>query len=616
MTRCAALGLAWVATALSAAALAAADDPMVAERFRRPTALVMTPDGKTLFVANRKSGTISVVDTVENAPVAEIAVGKQLADLQANPACTRLVAVDDAAHELILLAVDGNRPRVLQRVKTAPYPVNATFALDGRQVFVASLWSRQVTRLDISDNESTPPGEPLTLDLPFPPRELLVLPGMDRLVVADAFGGRLAVVYTPRMKLLLTHDIPAHNIRGLRLTADRQRLVMIHQMLNEKAQSIQSDVHWGLLMSNDLRWISLDKVLYKNTDPKPDEMALYRGGHMHPLGEPGRGGGDPTALDIAPDGTLIVALGGTGDILYGKEDDFSMKRLRSSGPGSYEYSGDEYYGRKRTPPQRRPMDIKFSLDGRRAYTADMFSDSVTVIDIAEDKLHLIYLGRQPKELTEVERGEMLFYNARLSHDGWMSCHSCHPDGHTNGQLNDNQSDGHFGSSKRVLSLLGVRDTAPYAWSGGVDTLKDQTRNSLVKTMQGREEPDERDVDAITAFMMSLAAPPPVDDLRGRKPDAAAVERGKQVFAAHDCARCHAGGSFTARGAFDVGLVDEVGGRKFNPPSLRGVAQRGPHYFHDNRAGSLEEVFRKFGHPDGKPLTAEETDDLLLYLQSL
>ena len=48
------------------------------------------------------------------------------------------------------------------------------------------------------------------------------------------------------------------------------------------------------------------------------------------------------------------------------------------------------------------------------------------------------LGPRP-ELSLLERGERLFYDARLSHDGWMSCHSCHTDGHSNGHLNDNLS---------------------------------------------------------------------------------------------------------------------------------------------------------------------------------
>src|SRR2546429_167098 len=82
----------------------------------------------------------------------------------------------------------------------------------------------------------------------------------------------------------------------------------------------------------------------------------------------------------------------------------------------------------------------------------------------------IPLGPQP-ELSLAERGELLFYDARLSHDGWFSCHSCHTDGHSNGLLNDNLGDGSFGAPKRVLSLLGVRDTGPWAWNGTMPDLE-------------------------------------------------------------------------------------------------------------------------------------------------
>ena len=58
-------------------------------------------------------------------------------------------------------------------------------------------------------------------------------------------------------------------------------------------------------------------------------------------------------------------------------------------------------------------------------------------------------------------------HAKLAHDGWFSCHSCHTDGHTNSRLNDSLGDGSFGAPKRVLSLLGVNDTAPWAWNGGI-----------------------------------------------------------------------------------------------------------------------------------------------------
>src|SRR5439155_22565757 len=88
------------------------------------------------------------------------------------------------------------------------------------------------------------------------------------------------------------------------------------------------------------------------------------------------------------------------------------------------------------------------------------------------------------EPSRVGRGELLFYDARLSHDGWFSCHSCHTDGHSNGLLADTLADGSYGTPKRVLSLLGVGDTGPWAWNGGVKDLGAQVRKSVATTMQG------------------------------------------------------------------------------------------------------------------------------------
>ena len=56
------------------------------------------------------------------------------------------------------------------------------------------------------------------------------------------------------------------------------------------------------------------------------------------------------------------------------------------------------------------------------------------------------LGPVPApEPDAVARGERLFHDARLSHDGWMSCHSCHVDGHTNGLVADTLGDGSYGA---------------------------------------------------------------------------------------------------------------------------------------------------------------------------
>jgi YVTN family beta-propeller protein len=288
-----------------------------------------------------------------------------------------------------------------------------------------------------------------------------------------------------------------------------------------------------------------------------------------------------------------VAISGVNQVAIGKEGDFSMFRVNVG---------------------RRPTAVRIAADGRTAFAANTYDDSISVIDlVAHSVTATISLGPQP-ELSLVQEGELLFHNAKLSHDGWMSCQSCHTDGHANGQMNDNFSDRSFGAPKRVLSLLNVRDTLPLAWSGQVTTLERQIHNSVENTMQREETLANEQVRAIAAYVNSLELPPPLDVLRGTQ-DAAAIERGRLVFAKHDCARCHAPPTYTTPEAYDVGLKDSQGAREFNPPSLRGLSHRGP-YLHDNRAPTVEDVFLKHGHPSDATYSDAETKDLAAFLRSL
>jgi cytochrome c peroxidase len=74
-------------------------------------------------------------------------------------------------------------------------------------------------------------------------------------------------------------------------------------------------------------------------------------------------------------------------------------------------------------------------------------------------------------------------------------------------------------------------------------------------------------------------------------------------------------TYSSHEAQDVGFADEHGMRKFNPPSLRGVAQ-GYAFLHDNRAATLEDLFTKYRHKVGAGLSDEELADLLRFLRSL
>ncbi len=608
-----------LATLLLSVAGAAAQET-TAPRWRRPVALVVVDEGRRLVTANQRSGSISLLDPHALKFVREVPVGKQLSDVTVSPTDRSLLLVtDEEAHELIAMHVSGDTATVRKRLDVSPYPVTVRVSADGTRAFVGSLWSRTITVVELSawldDVAETEKPTSRAIRLPFAPREMLFIDAANKLIVADAFGTKLAVVDlvgwasspsgpstseresktnggragTPSHRktnvrdeaVVSVRDLPAHGIRQLRLHPTKPRLVLTHQMLSRMAHTTFDDVHWGGLMVNCLRSLPLADVL----DPQRDPL---KGSDLEYLGGPERGAGDPAGFVMRPDGVIAVALSGTNELVLDDGNHLFAKRLKM---------------------EERPTAVALSPDGLHAFVVNTLSDSVTVVHLVRrDIVGTISLGPSP-EPTAADRGERLFHSARLSHDSWFSCASCHVEGHTNGLLNDNFTDGTFGTAKRVLSLRGVADTAPYAWSGRFESLADQIKHSIQSTMQGEALSDEQTGD-MEAYLRTLPPAPPIGS-----PDRTAIDRGAALFERLDCARCHARPAFTSPRLADVKLKDELGLSKYNPPSLRGISQNGP-YFHDGRAATLDDVFTKFRHQLEAELSPREVSDLIAYLSSL
>src|SRR5262249_51163184 len=269
-------------------------------------------------------------------------------------------------------------------------------------------------------------------------------------------------------------------------------------------------------------------------------------------------------------------------------------------------------GPKRVVVGRRPAAVAVGPDGEFAYVADGLDDTISVVATATgQRPATIALGPRP-EPTAADQGERLFSSARVSHDGWMSCQSCHTDGHTNGLVSDTLGDGSYGAPKRVPSLLGVAATGPWTWTGSMGRLEDQVRKSITTTMHGTK-PTGAQVADLTAYLRTLAPPSP--RLGESDADDQTVAHGREVFRARKCAGCHEPPEYTTPKTYDVGLVDEVGNREFNPPSLRSVSRRDA-FFHDGRVQSLREVFARVHHPRGLVLSPREIDDLVAFLRTL
>ncbi len=584
--------------------LAAAEGPFAADAPKRPQALAIVGRAadELLLVGNR-SGSVSVIRTGDLILLGETAVGGEITDLEplptrsgsaGKPPAPAVVAVDHERHALLLLRVAPAPPRgpvpFPTAVETPLVEVAAAFptcrhpmrtALRGGTLAVSCLWSRRVVLYDLDGpgGLETPRAE---AGLPFEAQELLFLD--DRtLLAADGFAGGLAVVSAEDGQVLRVRELSAHNLRGLALLPGGTRVAVAHQELHSGMHTSSDDIRWGVFLTNSVSLLPVD-------DLRSGSPRLERRTRVLDLGNVLTPSGDPAALIAGADGRLAVALSGVGRLAFGAVDARQTSHVRVGRGPSAMVSGS----------------------GGRLYVANTRSDSISVVSLdLQQEIARAPLG-PPAPLTAADRGEMLFHDASLSLRGWMSCASCHTRGHTNHRLSDTLGDGNYGAPKRVLSLLGVRDTKPWAWDGQIRRLEDQVVQSVRTTLRGRTlaAAEVRDLTAylrtleLPAFAAAAAAPP----------GGGLLARGREAFARYSCDRCHRAPEYTSPGAHDVGLADELGNHRFNPPSLRGVRLR-RRLLHDGSAGSLEEVFRV--HPGhGVEVAGEDLPALIAFLRTL
>jgi YVTN family beta-propeller protein len=561
---------------------ASADDQLGdAPRLRRPIAIALALDGKRLLVANRETGTVSVVDPKTRQVVREQKLGKRLSSM-GFAAKTNVLAIVDAANgELAIASFEDDRIEIQRRVSVGSYPSSVAIAEDASWQSVSLSWARQIAIVDARS-------QVVRLDLPFVPGQQLVLPG-DKVLVADAFADRLAVVDAKAKRIESVRSLAVvHNLRGLALTVDGKNVLVTDQTLHSQGHPNAGEIRAGSMLANNLQRLSLSNIL----DPL---ASLLQNDQTYPLGDIERGAGDPSAVAETPDGRILVALQGTGELAIGKPQEATWTRTEV-GAG--------------------PAAIAVDVSAGVVYVANRFDDSVSIVDWKAAKTTgTISLGAtlKPEQMTAEQRGEVHFFDANRSLDGWFSCHSCHTDGHSNAKLNDNLSDGSLGTPKRVLSLLGVKDTLPLAWNGKTKGIEGQVRNSIASTMQGKKPSDDV-VRDLAAYLRSLKPAPGIAVARGET-NATGTKRGEAVFAKLKCAGCHTPPEYTSPETYDVGLRDEAGLTHFNPPSLRGVSQAGT-WLHDGRAKSLREVFERFRHRVPDDLSAADLNDLLRFLEQL
>lgn len=558
---------------------------------RRPISLITDSSHDAVWIANRETGTLSHVDLQTRKVVAESRVARSLSDAVASEQWCFLL--DREQHE-ILLSSRTKPSSIITRQRVARDPVTVVVAKDGAIISVASQWSRRVTLLNVISSQPPKLQRLITIDLPFAPLEQCLLD--DRhLLVADAFAGQLALIDIVARRLVSLQQINGHNIRGLAITPDHRDVMLTQQLLYPSGETKQSNISWGGVITNMLHALPIAELLKsRNLDESRPERIHDR---MWPLGEQGRAAGDPGRIAFNSEGDLFVALNGVSEVACKRNGEQQLLRASVG---------------------LRPTTLHLDEMHNRLLVVNTNDDSLSVLDARSlNTSATIPLGPTVVKNSQ-QQGEDLFYDARLSFDGWYSCHSCHSNGHSNGLLNDNLGDDTFGTPKHILTLLGTGLSEPWAWNGTQADLRNQVRKSVELSMAGpgKTAPrfDDEAIESLTTFI-ALLPPAPGLSVARENINEPAKQRGEQIFDKLGCGKCHQAPSYASPLKFQVGLKDETGYSEFNPPSLRGVSQRSP-FFHDNRAKRLRDVFEEHDHAGAARLTEDELNDLIEFLNSL
>jgi cytochrome c peroxidase len=249
---------------------------------------------------------------------------------------------------------------------------------------------------------------------------------------------------------------------------------------------------------------------------------------------------------------------------------------------------------------------------------EYFSDSVCAVDLAQAKvLWRMQLGSGAARNLAWE-GERLFHDASISHQGWQSCATCHPDGRADGLNWDLLNDG-LGNPKNTKSLVLSHRTPPAMSSGARETAEQAVRSGLRHILFGnRPESEAAALDEYLRGLQPISSPHLENGRLSR-----AAKRGKRLFEDPlvGCAECHPSPLFTDQSRH---LVQSHTGRSTSPgaldtPTLVECWRTAP-YLHDGSAVTLKELLTTKNSEDthGKTshLSERQVEDLVAYVLSL
>ncbi|MDR0327373.1 MAG: hypothetical protein LBI05_03655 [Planctomycetaceae bacterium] len=630
-----------------------------AEAYKGPIDLCPTKDGKTIYVVNKDSSEIAVLNTADDKIVKTIPLGDDFfphaVALSADEKTLYVTGGGKSRHSVVFswfVTVDLVAGK-FERRDTTPGSHTSTAAVispDGKKLYVCNQFSNDVNEISLPDVAPTGRNFKVIRE----PRGAVVTKDGKYLLVANSI---------PLMPTnYINPDDPLEDPdRDIYVAAE----ISVINLASGETKSIKlpngSGALHGMCMSPDGRYVYITEIIARFLLPTTQvergwmntagiavldttKLESETGGFINSvlIDDVDLGAANPWGITTSADGkTIYVAVAGTSELIaidavgmHKKLDDEAEKA------GSGTYGGTEVSdnlaflaGLKKRIKLPGKGSRAVAVAGNNIYVGMYFSDTIQKLDAVQLRPTEIALCPAPAWTPE-RRGEIYWNDATLCFQSWQSCASCHPDARMDGYNWDLLNDGQ-GNPKNAKSLLLSHKTPPTMWEGVRDNPAPADPKKAWHTdTQGIQcirtgfhyilftVPDEAKCKDIDAYLAALT-PEPSPYLMPNGKLSEMAERGKKIFEDPKigCATCHPAATyFTDMKLHNVNTqcyYDRTD--QFDTPTLIEVWRTAP-YLHDGRYVDMKDVFKVGRHGDVSgdvgELTDTQIDELVEYILSL
>lgn len=569
-----------------------------------PSAICSDPVGKKIYVAEMAANAVAFFDVETGAVERVVDVLGVPGDLVVSPDGGRLyVSIEQAAGRVAV--VDTASGEIVKSIPVGHTPGALAVSPDGAVLYVCNRFDNNVAFVDLESGAQTG-----TMPVLREPVAAVLSKGGEYLFVANHIAAgpadgafiapELSVIDTASKKVVASIALPngSTGVYGLCLSSDGNHVYVTHTIGRYHVPATQLERGWvntnALSIIDAIGHKLVNAVLLDNID---------------------RGAANPWGVACTSDGKYVcVTLAGSHEVSVIDRDALHRKLAEDPAEGIPNDLSFLVGLRKRVKlAGLGPRELV--VVGSKLYTAEYFSGSIGVVDVASEALTTssIALGTQP-EMDVVRRGEFLFKDASWCFQQWQSCASCHPSERVDALNWDLPNDG-LGTPKNTKSLVLAHQTPPTTATGVRANAETSVRAGIRFNMAVLPESD---AEALDAFLKSLK-PVPSPHLVDGELSAAAL-RGGEIFKKAECVSCHKPPLYTNLKLVDVATGRGLEkGRLFDVPSLIEVWRTAP-YLHDGRAASIRELLTECNpddsHGETSQLSPEEMSDLIEFVSSL